>query len=208
MSRMAALRALDRGAVALLAVCGLIAAGCGTVVPSVVPSPTDRVSPSPVVSNVPATTAPAVTADVTEPSPKAPSPTAPADCTVTIGAPAPAEIEARLFGASSAAGNDGLWVGGLWPNGVLAAEPGFVNADGSVGMKFGWWRIASGRLEITGRRLDGTAPAAIGEVPDGYGDSGFQASGVTFPTEGCWEITGAVGGASLTFVTYVVKVPA
>lgn len=135
-------------------------------------------------------------------------PTAPAACPVTIGAPAPAEIGAGLFGASSAAGNNGLWVGGLWPNGVLAAEPVFVNADGSVGMKFGWWRIASGKLQITGRRLDGDAPAATGDVPDGYGATGFQASGITFPAEGCWEVTGTVGSATLTFVTYVIKVPA
>ncbi|MDE3111597.1 MAG: hypothetical protein KGK34_01490 [Chloroflexota bacterium] len=40
-------------------------------------------------------------------------------------------------------------------------------------------------------------------MPDGYGDTGFQASGVLFPTEGCWEITGAVGNSTLTFVTLV-----
>jgi hypothetical protein len=137
-----------------------------------------------------------------------PWPTAPADCRVTIGKPAPAEIGDRLFGASSAAGNEGLWVGGLWQNGVLAAKPVFVNADGSIGMKFGWWRLESGTLAITGRRLDGTAPAAKGDAPGGYGLTGFQASGVTFPTEGCWEIIGTVGSATLTFVTYVIKVPA
>jgi hypothetical protein len=34
---------------------------------------------------------------------------------------------------------------------------------------------------------------------------GFQASGVYFPTEGCWEVTGKVGTTSLTFVTVVIK---
>ena len=49
---------------------------------------------------------------------------------------------------------------------------------------------------------------SAGDAPDGYGLTGFQASGITFPTEGCWEISGTVGSATLTFVTYVIKVPA
>ncbi len=72
-------------------------------------------------------------------------------------------------------------------------------------MKFGWWRAVPGKLAITGYRTDAAAPAAIGDVPDGYGDMGFQASGVTFPAEGCWNITGTVGTASLTFTTFVIK---
>jgi hypothetical protein len=43
-------------------------------------------------------------------------------------------------------------------------------------------------------------------VPDGYGDSGFQSSGITLPSEGCWQVTGRVGDASLTFVTLVLAV--
>jgi hypothetical protein len=53
--------------------------------------------------------------------------------------------------------------------------------------------------------LDGAAPPLSTSIPDGYGPTGFQASGVTFPTEGCWEVTGRVGNASLTFVTLVLK---
>ncbi|HZD02845.1 MAG TPA: hypothetical protein VFA46_22445 [Actinomycetes bacterium] len=63
----------------------------------------------------------------------------------------------------------------------------------------------AGKLRITGRRLDASAPPAQGSVPDGYGETGFQASGVTFPTEGCWQITGKVARTALTFVTFVVK---
>jgi hypothetical protein len=40
-------------------------------------------------------------------------------------------------------------------------------------------------------------------VPDGYGDRGFHSSGVYFPTSGCWEVTGTVGSATLTFVMFV-----
>ena len=44
-----------------------------------------------------------------------------------------------------------------------------------------------------------------GEVPEGYGAEGFQASTVVYPGPGCWEVTARVGGASLTFVTQVVQ---
>jgi hypothetical protein len=110
-----------------------------------------------------------------------------------------------FFGWGASYGNGRLWVGGLWPGGVIAAGPEFVQPDGSVGMKFGWWRAAPGGLRITGRRLDGPAPPLRADVPAGYGQAGFQASGVDFPTEGCWEVTGAVAEATLTFVTFVVR---
>src|SRR5512132_4036244 len=59
-----------------------------------------------------------------------------------------------FFGWASSYGNGRLWVGGLWPSGVINAGPEYVAKDGSVGMKFGWWRAAPGKLGITGRRLD------------------------------------------------------
>jgi hypothetical protein len=102
-------------------------------------------------------------------------------------------------------GNSKLWTA-LWPGGVIKAGPDFVDKDGSIQMKFGWWRGVGGRLSIQGRRLDGPASPLRAEVPDGYGERGFQASGVIFPTEGCWEITGQVGTARLTFVNFVIKV--
>jgi hypothetical protein len=110
-----------------------------------------------------------------------------------------------LFGWGSSRGNGKLWVGGLWPRGVIHAGPEFVARDGSVGMKFGWWRAAAGKLQITGRRLDAAAPPVRANVPDGYGDTGFQSSGVDFPTEGCWEVTGTLPTTRLSFVTFVVK---
>jgi len=101
-------------------------------------------------------------------------------------------------------GNGKLRVGGLWPQGVLAVGPAYVRHQG-IWMKFPWWRMVTGRLRITGRRLDAPAPRLRARVPTGYGPIGFQATGVIFPTEGCWEITGTVGKASLTFVTFVIK---
>jgi hypothetical protein len=108
-------------------------------------------------------------------------------------------------------GNRQVSVGpfGLWQEGTVIFRPGgpgFVTRDGSLGMKFGWRRDVSGQLAIEGRRLDATAPPLRAEVPGGYGERGFQASYVIFPTPGCWEVVGRVGDASVTFVTRVVKI--
>lgn len=126
-------------------------------------------------------------------------------CPVTLPRPfsPPPEVSPdELFGWGSSYGNGKLWVGGLGPHGVIVATPEFVEQDGSVGWKFGWWREVSGLLRITGRRLDAPAPPLRADVPSGYGMTGFQASGVHFPTEGCWEVTGKVGTTSLTFCDF------
>ncbi len=68
-----------------------------------------------------------------------------------------------------------------------------------------WWRGVKGKLAITGPRLDAKAPPLTADVPDGYGRRGFQPSGISFPTDGCWEVTGAVGEVKLTFVTLILK---
>jgi hypothetical protein len=109
-----------------------------------------------------------------------------------------------LAGWTASYGNDHLWVGGLGTDGVIAAQPYPTDdGDSALGWKFGWWRETPGRLTITGRRLDAPAPPLRGEAPDGYGEYGFQASGVRFPTEGCWEVTGSTGAHPLTFVVMV-----
>jgi hypothetical protein len=105
-------------------------------------------------------------------------------------------------------GDDRLWTA-LWPEGTIVFRPGgsgFVLKDGSLQMKFPWWRGLQGPLTIDGRRLDATAPALRARIPSGYGPSGFQATSLIFPTPGCWEVTGHVGAASLRFVVNVVKI--
>jgi hypothetical protein len=58
-------------------------------------------------------------------------------------------------------------------------------------------------LTITGRRLDGGAAQLkvqtrqVGVV--GYGGSGVWAVVLTFPTEGCWTVTGRVERTTHTF---------
>ena len=83
-------------------------------------------------------------------------------------------------------------------------ERATINEDGSIDAKFGWWRAGSGKIRISGKRLDASAPRLRAHVPSGYG-RGFQATGLTFPTTGCWRITGRYAGASLTFTVLVAK---
>ncbi len=108
------------------------------------------------------------------------------------------------WGPDDSHGNGKLWTL-FWPFGVVVADSGYVEDDGSIRMKWPWWRGVRGTLKIQGRRLDGPARPLRAEVNDAYGLSGFQPSGIYFSTEGCWEVTGSVGQASLTFVTLVVK---
>jgi len=127
-------------------------------------------------------------------------------CAVTIGHPVPLTKPWRtsMAGFDSAHGNADLWVGALWPHGIVIVSPDNVGPGGELSMKFGWYRLTSGYLTITGQRLDGSAPPASGQT-SGYGLTGFNASGVIFPTEGCWQVTGRVGRAALTFGTFVIK---
>jgi hypothetical protein len=73
-------------------------------------------------------------------------------------------------------------------------------------MKFPWERSVRGQLTIDGRRLDALAPPLRADIPCCYGDIGFQATALIFATPGCWEVTGHVGDANLTFITNVVKI--
>jgi hypothetical protein len=154
-------------------------------------------------------TSPASTSPASPATTAAPRPVTVADarnCPVTIGHPVPSSKPWRegLFGWQRAYGNGSLWVGALWPHGVVIITPDNVDPNGRLEMKFGWYRLTSGLLTITGRRLDAPAPPASG-VASGYGLIGFNASGVVFPTEGCWQVTGRVARVTLTFVTFVIK---
>jgi hypothetical protein len=56
-------------------------------------------------------------------------------CPVTIGHPVPRTMPWRdlLFGSASAYGNGSLWVGALWPHGVIIFTPDDVDPDGRLG---------------------------------------------------------------------------
>ena len=100
-----------------------------------------------------------------------------------------------------------------WSDGKVVFEPGGpgeISPDGSLSMKWPWYRTVPGEVVINGRRLDTEAPPmpeiTLRGVPDGYSETGFHPSALTWPSEGCWEITAQVGAESLTFVTLVIRV--
>jgi hypothetical protein len=113
---------------------------------------------------------------------------------------APAGFDYRENGLAVVLWPRGRLVAGRLPDGGSYAD---IEPDGSIVAKLGWWRGAAGKLAITGERLDGPAPALGADVPAGYGSTGFQATVVTFPTTGCWEVVGRVGDARLAFVVRV-----
>lgn len=87
-------------------------------------------------------------------------------------------------------GNDALWLtlpmdGVMWSSKVM------------------WWRALPGTLTIAGRRLDGPAPPLEADLRSDYGTDGFRASGINFPTPGCWEVVGSVANRDLRFVVMV-----
>ncbi len=71
------------------------------------------------------------------------------------------------------------------------------------GVKFAWDRIAHGQLVNATKRLDAVSVAQAAEVPAGYGDTGFQPSGLNFPSPGCWQVSGTLGAKTVTFVVTV-----
>jgi len=182
---------------------GMALAGCAPVTP---PTSTPAPVASPTGKNATPSPSASIIATGMDLAPASPLTIADAQsCPVTKPGKAPAEIGDRLFGAGLAFGNSDLWVGGLGPDGVIPADSRFLETDGSIGWKLGWWRIVPGTLMITGRRLDAPAPPLRASVPDGYGPHGFQASGVYFSTDGCWEVSGTVASSKLTFVTFVLR---
>jgi len=82
--------------------------------------------------------------------------------------------------------------------------PDNVDVAGVLWTKFPWWRGPGvvGLFKLLGRELPSGA-MVLSDVPDGYGSTGFQASGLGFPTPGCYAITAIVGDARLTLATRV-----
>jgi hypothetical protein len=122
-------------------------------------------------------------------------------CPVTLpnGNTPPGEKPSELY-----YGNGRLWTA-MWPYNVIVATRHDIRADGSIEVKWPWFRGVAGRLQVTGRKLDGKPARLPADIPDGYGSTGFVPSALSFASEGCWRITGRVVDAQLTFVTLVVK---
>lgn len=65
-----------------------------------------------------------------------------------------------------------------------------------------WIRPQGTQLVVSGRRLDAEAPPLEVVIPCCY-PTGFQVTGMTFPTEGCWEVRARAGKKKLRFVVVV-----
>lgn len=125
-----------------------------------------------------------------------------ATCPLTLpnGSQPPGDLQAGMN-----YGQGKLWTV-FWPHNVVVAPSDYIQPDGSIAVKWPWWRGVAGELRIEGHRLDGEAPALWADSSsEGYGKRGFLPTTIHFPTEGCWEVTGSVGAARLTFVTLVLE---
>lgn len=104
-------------------------------------------------------------------------------------------------------GTDGLSTT-LWPGGTIEfrpSGPGTVLPDGSLRMKFLWFKARS-PMTIEGRRLDAPAQSLRAEINHAFDGEDFQPSHLVFATTGCWEVAAKAGDSALTFVTRVIKI--
>ena len=81
-------------------------------------------------------------------------------------------------------------------------EPESYLRAGPNGIKTGWFRPAGAELIITGYRLDDASQVLDAHVPCCY-PSRFQAVGLMFPSEGCWQVQAKAGESELSFVVFV-----
>jgi hypothetical protein len=90
-----------------------------------------------------------------------------------------------------------IWASAWWTD----QEETYLRA-GQEGVKVGWFRPEGADLEITGQRIDAEAAPLEAHIPCCY-PTRFQATGLYFSTEGCWEITAKAAESELTFVVWV-----
>jgi hypothetical protein len=85
--------------------------------------------------------------------------------------------------------------------------------DGAYGQKVFWWRQGydwrgepQPPLTVTGRRIDGSAgPLVASSATNAFAKDIGSAMlvGVRIPAAGCWQVTGRIEGADLSFVVWV-----
>ncbi|MEZ4866293.1 MAG: hypothetical protein R3C14_33560 [Caldilineaceae bacterium] len=90
-----------------------------------------------------------------------------------------------------------IWAAAWW----TGQEQSYLRA-GREGVKVGWFRPAGATLTITGRRLDAEAPPLTAHIPCCY-PTHFQASGLIFPTAGCWAVAAKAADRTLAFIVWV-----
>ena len=97
-------------------------------------------------------------------------------------------------------GNGELWTV-LKPDGKVYLFPENRRSDGLFEMVWPWYLGAEGQLTIEGKRLDGQTEPLQFVLAEPF--KNFQGSTLIFSTPGCWEITGHLGQATLSFVTEI-----
>jgi hypothetical protein len=70
------------------------------------------------------------------------------------------------------------------------------------GIKVGWFRPAGATLQITGQRIDAQGAPLEAHVPCCY-PTRFQATGLFFPSAGCWTVKAKADERELSFVVWV-----
>jgi len=85
----------------------------------------------------------------------------------------------------------------LWAS---ASTPFYVGSNKVL------WERPGSIVSVSGKLLDGDAKAAgVPTItgPQGYEGVDYQASGLTFPAPGCWEVEARAASSVLDFVVYV-----
>ena len=92
------------------------------------------------------------------------------------------------------------------PDGSPRGGHAFVQRDGWIRTKLGWWSDR-GQPRVIGRRLDRAAPPLRADLGPLSWDPGgrFYPSLLYFSSTGCWRITATVRGARLDAVVRVVR---
>ena len=92
----------------------------------------------------------------------------------------------------------------IWASASWAIEEEYGTNVFREWIKVGWFRPAGAELVITGQRLDREAPPLEGQASCCY-PTRFQASGLHFPTEGCWKVTAKAAESELWFIVWINK---
>ena len=139
----------------------------------------------------------------------------PASCPVTVR-PANSFIPPgsdQLDKKSFVLGNEKLWT--VYRDEVWEWEPHAAGHEQEVqpltvkiflwSKDFDYRKEYPPELKVTGKRLDGYAPALLTLRPTNafVGPAPAMLSGVYVPTPGCWEITNEYKGEKLSFVVWV-----
>ena len=90
----------------------------------------------------------------------------------------------------------------IWASAWWHGTEDYPLRAGEEGLKMGWFRPAGVTLEISGHRLDGESPPLEAHAPCCY-PTRFQATGLVFPTGGCWEVSATAADKQLSFILWV-----